>query len=258
MKGQGTVVFLVVFTFGFLITIASPDLPPGRLIYNSIGLPDTTHLILDITGPTLGSAIFNGVIYGGIVWLIYAILQRGPRRKAAISKQQSVPKQIKEEIVNQYTFSQGAQEQKPQQQIPETIAYGKLNLTNIERIGSAYTNQLKDLGISTTDDLLEAGSTRKGRNDLSEQLAISPAVILDWVNLSDLARIRGVGEEYSVLLEAAGVDTVVELARRNPENLHTKILEVNEEENLVRRPPTLSQVQDWVEQAQNLPRKIEY
>ncbi|MCK4953408.1 DUF4332 domain-containing protein, partial [Candidatus Bathyarchaeota archaeon] len=108
------------------------------------------------------------------------------------------------------------------------------------------------------DDLLEAGSTPKERNDLAERTGISPKLILEWVNIADLFRIEGVGEEYSDLLEEAGVDTVIELSRRNPENLHTKIVEINEEKNIVRRIPNLKQVKEWINQAKKLPRKVEY
>jgi predicted flap endonuclease-1-like 5' DNA nuclease len=83
-------------------------------------------------------------------------------------------------------------------------------------------------------------------------------LILEWVNLADLMRIKGVGEEYSDLLEEAGVDTVAELANRKAENLFQKILEINKEKKLVRRPPVMKQVQKWVEQAKKLPRKVEY
>ena len=78
------------------------------------------------------------------------------------------------------------------------------------------------------------------------------------MNLADLFRIKGVGEEYSDLLEEAGVDTVVELSKRVAENLHAKMLEVNETKKLVRRPPTLNEVKKWIEQAKELPRKVEY
>lgn len=108
------------------------------------------------------------------------------------------------------------------------------------------------------EDLLKAGATKKGRQTLAEKTGISETLILEWVNLSDLFRIKGVGEEYSDLLEEAGVDTVVELAKRVPENLHAKMLEVNEEKKLVRQPPGVKQVQDWVAQAKKLQRKVEY
>jgi len=69
---------------------------------------------------------------------------------------------------------------------------------------------------------------------------------------------QGVGEEYYDLLEEAGVDTVAELANRKPENLHSKMVEVNEAKKLVRRPPALKQVQGWIDEAKKLPRKMQY
>ena len=129
---------------------------------------------------------------------------------------------------------------------------------DVEGIGPTYAKKLVEAGIITTDDLLEAGSTPKGRENLAAKTGISGKLILEWVNLSDLFRIKGVGSEYSDLLEEAGVDTVAELARRNVDNLHIKICEVNAEKKLVRRPPTLNEVKQWIEQAKKLPRKVEY
>ena len=128
----------------------------------------------------------------------------------------------------------------------------------IEGIGPTYAQKLIEAGIKTTDDLLEAGTTPKEREALAAKTGISEKLILEWVNLADLMRIKGVGEEYSDLLEEAGVDTVAELAQRNAENLHAKLLEVNEVKNLVNRPPTLEAVTDWIDQAKALPRKVEY
>ena len=131
-------------------------------------------------------------------------------------------------------------------------------IIDIEGIGPTYAKKLKEAGVDTTEELLEACCTPRGREDLAEKTGISPKLILEWANLADLFRVKGVGEEYSDLLEEAGVDTIVELSRRVPENLHAKILEVNEEKKLVRRPPSLKMVEDWVEQAKKLPRKMEY
>ena len=131
-------------------------------------------------------------------------------------------------------------------------------IDRIEGIGPTYAAKLLAEGIKTTDDLLNAGASPAGREQLAEKTGISETLILEWVNLSDLFRIKGVGEEYSDLLEEAGVDTVAELAQRNPENLLAKIVEVNEAKNLVRRVPYLSFVESWVQQAKVLPRKVEY
>lgn len=131
-------------------------------------------------------------------------------------------------------------------------------ITAIEGIGETYGAKLKELGIKTTEALLAAAADPKGRKELAEALGVSPKLVLNWANRADLFRVKGIGEEYSDLLEASGVDTVPELAQRNPENLYKKMLEVNAEKKLVRRPPTLRQVQSWVEQAKNMPRVLNY
>lgn len=132
------------------------------------------------------------------------------------------------------------------------------NLLKVEGIGPKYAKTLESAGLKTTNGLLKAGSTPKGRKDIQEKTGISGKLILEWVNLVDLFRIKGVGEEYSDLLEEAGVDTVPELAQRKPENLHAKILEVNKAKKLVRQVPSLKQVKDWVKQAKTLPRIVKY
>ena len=132
------------------------------------------------------------------------------------------------------------------------------NIKDIERIGQAYSEKLNLHGIKTTADLLEAGSTRKKRETLAENIGTSQNVILEWVSLSDLLRIKGVGEGHTDLLEEVGVDTVPDLANRNPENLFAKIIEINEEKKLPRKAMSKEQVRDWVEYAKKLPRKIEY
>jgi predicted flap endonuclease-1-like 5' DNA nuclease len=131
-------------------------------------------------------------------------------------------------------------------------------LSEVEGIGEVFQQKLIAVGIKTTEALLEKGSTPKGRKDIAEKSGISESLILQWVNHVDLFRIKGVGSEYADLLEAAGVDTVPELAKRNPENLIEKLAATNAEKKLVRRLPVLSQVQSWVEQAKNLPRVITY
>ncbi len=131
-------------------------------------------------------------------------------------------------------------------------------IIDIEGIGPKYADLFASQGIKTVEGLLKAGTKPKDRKKLSEVLQISEKLILEWVNHADLYRIKGVGEEYSDLLEEAGVDTVPELAQRNPENLLQKLIETNEKKKLVRRLPVLSQVESWVAQAKDLPRVIEY
>lgn len=132
------------------------------------------------------------------------------------------------------------------------------SIIDVEGIGAAYKKKLAKIDILTTDALLEAGATPKGRKELAEKAGIGDALILEWVNLADLFRIKGIGSEYSDLLEEAGVDTVVELSKRVPKNLYEKIIEINEKKKLVRKLPGEDQVADWVAQAKKLPRKVSY
>lgn len=131
-------------------------------------------------------------------------------------------------------------------------------IAKIEGIGKVYAEKLAAAGIKTTEKLLEVGCKAKAREELEAKTGIAHKLILEWVNLGDLMRIKGVGEEYSDLLEEVGVDTVAELANRVPENLLAKLKETNEKEKLVRRLPVLKQVKSWVEQAKKLPHKVEY
>jgi predicted flap endonuclease-1-like 5' DNA nuclease len=129
-------------------------------------------------------------------------------------------------------------------------------LDKIEGVGEKYANKLKDAGISSTDVLLEKCATSQGRSELADKSGISSMLILKWVNQVDLARIRGISEEYGELLERAGVDSVPELSHRNPENLYNNLVKVNDEKKLVRKLPSESQISKWVEEAKTLPRIV--
>ncbi len=131
-------------------------------------------------------------------------------------------------------------------------------VSEVEGIGNAYGKKLEKAGICTTDDLLAKGAMPKGRREISKKSGIKEQLILKWVNHVDLFRIKGVGKQYAELLEAGGVDTVVELSHRNPENLLSTIEKTNSKKHLVRALPYIKQVKKWVEEAKKLPRKIQY
>ena len=128
-------------------------------------------------------------------------------------------------------------------------------IIDIEGIGEVYAKKLQDIDIKTVEQLLERGGALKGRRDQRED-GHSPCAILRWVNHADLIRIVGVAEQFAELLEASGVDSIPELAHRVGANLHAKMAEVNEQKNLVRRLPSVSQVSSWIDQCKNLPRAV--
>jgi len=133
------------------------------------------------------------------------------------------------------------------------ISIGKLRGMSAE-----VAAKLKEQGISNSDQLLEAARTPAGRKALAEHAGVESRAILGVANRADLARVRGIAGVFSDLLEHAGVDTVKELATRNPDNLHAKLAEINAEKKLAGRTPDLGMVKDWVAQAKELPKLLEY
>ncbi|NNE73812.1 MAG: DUF4332 domain-containing protein [Acidimicrobiales bacterium] len=132
------------------------------------------------------------------------------------------------------------------------------SLQSIEGIGPATAKKFAKAGIRTTGALLKAGGTKSGRKQLAAESGVSEKMVLEHVNRADLMRVKGVGEEYSDLLEHAGVDTVKELRNRNAENLHAKMGEVNAKKKLVRRPPSLGETKRWVAHAKTLKPAVTY
>ncbi|MEJ2118039.1 MAG: DUF4332 domain-containing protein, partial [Alphaproteobacteria bacterium] len=116
-------------------------------------------------------------------------------------------------------------------------------IEKIEGVGPSYAAKLADVGVVRTGQLLEKAATRKGRKDLASASGITETLILKWANMCDLMRIKGVGEEYSELLEAAGVDTVKELSKRRADNLHKAMAEANTKRKMVRQLPSEGQVE---------------
>ncbi len=168
---------------------------------------------------------------------------------ASVPEEMDVPAPIEEAVVEPVVEAAPA--------VEPTVPKIK-GLTYISGVGKAYSTKLHTAGITNVDELLEKGSTPKGRKEIVKVTGISDKLILRWVNMADLYRIAGIGQEYAELLEAAGVDTIPELAQRLPASLLEKMTTANAQKKMVRRLPDLPQVESWVVQAKNLPRVITY
>lgn len=131
-------------------------------------------------------------------------------------------------------------------------------IIEIEGIGETYAAALAAAGVATVEALLERGGAPSGRKSLAESAGVTPERVLEWVNRADLMRIKGIGSEYADLLEAAGVDTVKELAQRRADNLQAKMEELNTAKNLVNRAPSASEVEKWVDEAKTLPGMVSH
>lgn len=225
----------------------------GRPILATISLP----LVLGILG-----------IVGGILALINAFRVKGEGEFETSTTAQAFPEpqtaQAEDSATDEIT-PEPVVETAPDPDLEflglfsvEDLEKFTQSLEYIEGIGPVYAGKLAAIGLQTPLDLLRQGSTARGRDEISTKSEISSSLILEWVNQIDLYRVKGVGSEYADLLEASGVDTVVELAQRNPQNLFQKLVDVNEEKQLVRKLPGESQVNEWVAQAKKLPRVIHY
>lgn len=134
----------------------------------------------------------------------------------------------------------------------------KYDVEEIEGIGKIFAEKLKAVGIADTGALLERAATPKGREELAKATGITGKLILGWANKADLMRVKGIGEQFSDLLEAAGVDTVKELATRNAENLAKALAETNGKRNLVKQVPSAKVLEGWIASARELPRAMTY
>lgn len=143
-------------------------------------------------------------------------------------------------------------------QAAEKPKAAKGKLTSIQGIAEATEAKLQAAGVTSVDDLLEKGGTPKGREELAEKSGITAKQILRFVNYADLFRIKGIAGQTAELLEASGVNTVAELAQRNPANLAAKLKEVNDAKKLTGKVPAESQVTGWIEAAKTLPKKVTY
>lgn len=132
------------------------------------------------------------------------------------------------------------------------------NIIDIEGIGPVYAEKLALANIKTVEALLKEGATKKGRQTIAAASGIDEGKILDWVNMADLFRIKGVAGQFAELLKAAGVDTVKELRTRNAENLHAKLVEVNDAKNLTRVVPGVEKIAEFIEQAKGLEPMVTY
>ena len=132
-----------------------------------------------------------------------------------------------------------------------------MRIDEVEGIGPVNAGKLDSMGITTVDDLIRECGPAGGRHYIAEETGISEHQLLEWTNRCDLMRIPGVGSEYSDLLEAVGVDSPTELARRNPANLAAAIRAYDETHpNVVRRLPSEATIEAWIQAADTMEKVV--
>jgi len=242
-------VFAISFFLILILTIIFPMLPPGEAIYNLFGISLINWSIMGLSGLNLIYGLING-LFGGLLILVFFIVISHTSKDAL--PPMPTPSYIPEPTPHKI------QDTLPEKKRPPKIIKRKTYVTldqdieTIEGIGPAYGSKFRNINIKIIEDLLRAGSTKKRRKELSVELGVAPKTMLKWVYRADFFRLRGIGKQYSSLLESAGVNTVTHLSRRNPKNLYMLLKKTNEEKRMVKRIPPISLIQDWVECAKNL------
>jgi len=237
----GAVIFVIFFIiFALVSLIPGIQLPPAQMLLNLFTISISDPLGIYII------AILNGLIYGFIFWLISSIANLAMRRgKVARAPPPAPAVEPTEPIVKPVARAR----------ILSALDQG---IEQIEGIGPSHAEKLRGANITTVKDLLRAGATKKGRQTLAKITDATESTVLKWVNRADLFRIKGIGKEYSELLDVAGVDTVVELSRRDPASLRAKLEEVNREKGLVKLMPSIETIAEWIRHAKRLKRRVEY
>ena len=205
--------------------------------------------IIGISGHVLITGIINGVFWGLIFLGFYVLTNKISKREdlPPMPKQPYIPDPIPSKTEVVYTKKTA-----PVVIKRKTFVSLDQEIETIEGIGPTYGDKFRKMGIRVVEDLLRAGSTRKRRLELASELGVAPKTLLKWIYRADFFRLKGIGKQYSSLLESAGVNTVTDLSRRNPKNLYLLLKETNKEKNLVKRIPPLSLIQDWIDNSKML------
>jgi predicted flap endonuclease-1-like 5' DNA nuclease len=246
----------VVFTIAFLIplgvTLGFPALPPGEILYNLLGAPEIALSIGGISGSTILNGVINGLFWGAIVVGIYLLARRASEPETL--PPMPAPPHIPSPVPRASTAT--VRRQRPKIRERKTFVPLDQDIEVIEGIGPTYGTRLRNVGVKTVKDLLRAGASRSGRRYLANRIDVAPATLLKWVYRADFFRIKGIGKQYSSLLESAGVNTVTDLAMRDPERLCERLRMINRRKNLVRRTPPSKMIAAWVRSAKYLKRIV--
>jgi predicted flap endonuclease-1-like 5' DNA nuclease len=248
--------FLIAFLLLVGLTGMFPNLPPGQFLCDTLRVPQLTLSIGGFYMATLSFAITNGLFWGlvatGIYGLFCYVTKREPLRQMPAAPELSTPPPKPMPVDDRVV------------KIPPSITVREKDarveeedVETIEGIGKVRGRLLRNAGIHTVSEFLRVGATRGGRQRIAREVGVSYSVVLKWVYRGDLLRIRGVGRQYSGLLESAGITTVADLSMRNPLALCQRLKVVNKKRNLVRRTPPAKTIEIWVNSAKDLEAIVE-
>lgn len=242
-----------IFFLVMIVTLLVPDFPPARLIYGFLGIPQNSAPVMGIPVSLLVDSITNGLFWLVISATAYGLVGMAmnddslPPLPDAPYLEAPPPTPLR--VDNRTTLIPPAYTVRKARKRTPRMNY---EIETIEGIGTIRGSVLRTLGVKTVQDLLKVGATKRGQLRLAKEVGVSHDVLLQWIARGDLLRVKGIGAQYSGLLEAAGVNSVADLSDRNPEYLHQTLQSINQEKKMVKRVPPNRTVQIWVNDAKDL------
>lgn len=242
-------IFVGAFILFIVLTFVIPVFPPAQLLRDLLTIPQPTTSIWVISIGTLVDGVINGFFWGIIAAAVYGLfrhLERKPLAPIPIARYtpQPPPKPM--------PLDYRADKYPPAFTVGRKYGRTDQDIETIEGIGSLRGRILRMAGIRSIGDLLSAGATRRGRRRLAKEVGVSYATMQKWVCRGDLLRVRGIGRQYSELLENAGIATVTDLSDRTPRFLWQRLKDINSKRRIVKRIPPFRTIQIWINRAKTL------
>ena len=131
-------------------------------------------------------------------------------------------------------------------------------LSDFKGISKDTVIKLEKIGIKNTFKLYDRIITPEYRQVLSLETGISDSELLKLTKLTDLSRIKWAGATFAGLLLDLGVDTVENVSKTNPVELHKLINQINKEKSIYKGQIGLNDIRIFVDAAKEVPREIEY
>lgn len=122
----------------------------------------------------------------------------------------------------------------------------------IEGIGPVFREKLEKAGVLTTETLLEKGAAQAGRTALAASTEIEEKRIMTFVSRADFMRIKGVGRQFSELLQNVDIHTVDQLAAASADDVNAAMTKVNDVKKLTKVVPSVKQIQGFIDVAKGL------
>jgi len=130
-------------------------------------------------------------------------------------------------------------------------------IEEVEGIGASYAKKLRQLDVSTTQQLLDRCMDQESRMDVAQHVGIEDFVVQKWASMSDLMRVGGIEGQFAELMAYAGIESTQVLATQIPHKLEQLLQETNSTQKRVKKLPDIHVIDLMIRQAKALPEVLQ-